>query len=201
MWLHGLGANGHDFVPIVPQLNLPADLAIRFIFPHAKSIPVTINGGFMMPAWYDILEMAQPRVINAEQLLESAAAVASIIDEQIAKGIDSRRIVIAGFSQGGAIAYQSALSYPQPLAGLLALSTYIADSQLLICNEANKTIPVHLYHGQHDNVVEESMGQSALTTLKALGYKASYQVYPMDHEVCPAQINDISQQLQKLLHN
>ena len=124
IWLHGLGASGHDFEPIVPELQLPADLAVRFIFPHAPQIPVTVNGGMVMPAWYDILAMDIDRKVDEAGVLASADAVDALIKQEIARGIPSERIIIAGFSQGGAVAYQAALRHPQPLAGLLTLSTY-----------------------------------------------------------------------------
>ncbi|CAG0907965.1 unnamed protein product [Cyprideis torosa] len=123
IWLHGLGADGNDFRPIVPELKLPAEPGIRFIFPHAPSIPVTVNNGYVMPAWYDILEMDIDRKVDAEQLNASADKITALIDREIERGIASERIVIAGFSQGGAVAYQTALSYPKPLAGRKAVKT------------------------------------------------------------------------------
>ena len=123
IWLHGLGATGRDFEPVVPELNLPDNMAVRFIFPHAPEIPVTINGGYIMPAWYDILEMTLDRKVDEQQLRQSSAEVHAFIDREIERGIDSHRIIIAGFSQGGAVAFDAALTYPKPLAGLLALST------------------------------------------------------------------------------
>ena len=125
IWLHGLGANGYDFVPIVPDLQLPPELGIRFIFPHAPSIPVTVNNGYVMPAWFDIMEMQIDRKIDTKQLLESAAAINRFIDREIERGIDSRRIVLIGFSQGGAVAYQLALSNSRPLGGLIAMSSIL----------------------------------------------------------------------------
>ena len=122
IWLHGLGASGHDFEPIVPELKLPTHLGIRFIFPHAPSISVTINGGMVMPAWYDILSMEFGREVDEQQIFQSAAAVTRLIDREQERGIDSRRIIVAGFSQGGAVALQAALTYAEPLAGLMGLS-------------------------------------------------------------------------------
>ena len=131
LWLHGLGADGHDFEPIVPELRLPRDAGVRFVFPNAPAIPVTINGGMVMPAWYDILALDIGRHVDEQQLRQSADAVAALVDREIERGIDSRRIVIAGFSQGGAVAYQLALSDPRPLAGLLVLSAYFPTARTI----------------------------------------------------------------------
>ena len=199
IWLHGLGADGHDFESVVPELRLPKDMGVRFIFPHAPAIPVTINGGYVMPAWYDILEMDIDRKIDETHLLESAQAIARLIDREIERGIPSRRIVLAGFSQGGAVAYQTALTYPQPLAGLLALSTYFATANSIVPHESNKTIPVNIQHGTYDDVVPEALGTRAYTTLTARGYHATYHTYPMQHQLCLEQIQAISVWLQKVL--
>jgi phospholipase/carboxylesterase len=199
IWLHGLGADGHDFAPIVPQLNLPKTLGVRFIFPHAPQIPVTVNGGFVMPAWYDILEMKIDRRVDSVQLMASANAISDIIDDQIARGIDSRRIIIAGFSQGGAVAYQACLSSDKPLGGLLAMSTYFATSNSVQLSTANRHIPIEIHHGSFDPVVPEQLGHKAHTFLSDKGYTVQYRSYPMEHNVCPQQIGDISSWLQGLL--
>lgn len=196
IWLHGLGASGHDFEPIVPELNLPASMAVRFVFPHAPEMPVTINGGWVMPAWYDILAMDLERVVDEQQLQASADAVTRLIEREIARGIDSRRIVLAGFSQGGAVAYQAALSFDRPLGGLMALSTYFATHASLQPHPANRALPIHLFHGSHDPVVQEQMGLLALERLRAMGYQPGYSSYPMEHEVCWQEIGDISGWLQ-----
>jgi phospholipase/carboxylesterase len=199
IWLHGLGASGDDFVPIIPQLRLPADMAVRFVFPHAPSIPVTINGGIMMPAWYDILSMEMGRQIDTKQIMSSAKAVIDLVEREIARGIPSNRIVLAGFSQGGAVVYEAALSYDKPLAGILAMSTYFASQKTLQPAAANHNIPINIYHGSNDPVVQESMAQQALAGLQQLGYRPVYKTYPMEHEVHPQQIIDISQALQQFL--
>jgi phospholipase/carboxylesterase len=199
IWLHGLGANGHDFEPIVPELKLPEDLAIRFVFPHAPSIPVTINGGLVMPAWYDILSLEFGREIDEPQILRSAAAVTSLIDREIERGIASERIVIAGFSQGGAVALHAALTDARPLAGLMGLSTYLATQKILSPHPANKNLPVHLFHGIHDPVVPEALGRHALEALRSWGYQPLYETYPMEHAVCGQEIVDISRWLQQCL--
>lgn len=199
IWLHGLGADGNDFAPIVPELKLPADLAVRFIFPHAATIPVTVNGGFVMPAWYDILEMDIDRKVDIAGLMASAGEINAFVNREIDRGIDSKRIVIAGFSQGGAVAYQVALSHDKPLSGLLAMSSYFATADIIEYSEVNKTIPIKVQHGEHDPVVPEQLGRKATTLLIKQGYSVSYQNYPMVHSVCPEQINDISEWLQTIL--
>lgn len=200
IWLHGLGADGHDFEPIVPELHLPEQMAIRFIFPHAPKIPVTINGGLIMPAWYDILEMDIDRKVDATQLLHSVASVQALIDREIERGIDSRHIVIAGFSQGGAVGIHAALTYPKPLAGLLALSTYFATIDSIDLHPANRQLPIQIFHGTNDPVVQEIHGQNSVKYLTAMGFKPGYQTFPMEHAVCMEEINAISEWLQTILN-
>lgn len=199
IWLHGLGADGNDFVPIVPELRLPDSMGVRFLFPHAPKIPVTVNGGYVMPAWYDILEMEIDRKVNREGLMASAAEINAFIDNELKRGIDSRRIIVIGFSQGGAVAYQVALSHAKPLGGLLAMSSYFATSDSIRLNDANRHLPIEIQHGTHDPVVPESLGKNAATLLKTLGYPVNFRSYPMEHGVCPQQITDISEWLQQLL--
>lgn len=199
IWLHGLGANGHDFEPIVPELGLPADLGIRFIFPHAPELPVTINNGHVMPAWYDILEMTLDRKVDATQLRASAVAVIQLIEREIARGIPANRIVLAGFSQGGAVAYEAALSYDKALAGLMPMSTYLATADSVERHSANQAIPVHIFHGTQDPIVPESLGQTAKAQLTEWGYQPEYTTYPMEHSVCLEQIHAISKTLQAWL--
>jgi phospholipase/carboxylesterase len=199
IWLHGLGADGNDFAPIVPELQLPENMGVRFIFPHAPSIPVTINGGFVMPAWYDILQMEIDRQVDTAQLLMSADAIARFIDNERNRGIDGRRILIAGFSQGGAVAYQTALSYSSPLGGLLAMSTYLATGAILDFHDENRNIAIEVHHGLHDPVVPVHLGKKAAEQLKLKGYTVRYREYPMEHSVCAQQIADISSWLQERL--
>ncbi|WP_150913545.1 alpha/beta hydrolase [Marinobacter halotolerans] len=199
IWLHGLGASGHDFEPVVPELGLPEDAAVRFIFPHAPNLPVTINGGMRMPAWYDIKAMDIDRVVDKEQLMESSDAVARLVDQEIERGVNSENIVIAGFSQGGAVAYELGLSYPKRLAGILALSTYFATAKTVTLSEANREIPIKVYHGTSDPMVPESLGRLSVDQLKELGYAPSYQTYPMEHSVCLEEIQDIGQFLRRHL--
>ncbi|WP_372971724.1 alpha/beta hydrolase [Marinobacter sp.] len=191
IWLHGLGASGHDFEPVVPELGLPADAAVRFIFPHAPNLPVTINGGMTMPAWYDIKAMDIDRVVDTDQLLASSDAVARLVDREIERGVNSENIIIAGFSQGGAVAYELGLSYPRRLGGILALSTYFATAKTVEVSEANRGIPINIYHGTHDPMVPESLGRLSVDTLKKMGFDPSYQTFPMEHSVCLEEVQDI----------
>ena len=199
VWLHGLGADGHDFEPIVPELRLPKDAAVRFVFPNAPAIPVTINGGMVMPAWFDIREMSIERSIDERQLLESAAAVSALIDREVERGVDSRRIVLAGFSQGGVVAYQVALSYPKPLAGLLALSAYFATARSVVPHPANRALPVQICHGSLDPLVPELLGHQAHQVLLAMGYAANYKTYPVGHGVSEEEVADIGRWLRVTL--
>lgn len=192
IWLHGLGADGNDFAPIVPELGLSDETGIRFIFPHAPSIPVTINNGYVMPAWYDILEASIERKVDVQQLEVSAAAVHAFIDREIERGISSDRIVIAGFSQGGAVAYQAALTYPKPLAGLLAMSTYFATADSINVHGANRALPIQIFHGVADDVVPQMLGQQAKLRLETMGYAPGYHTYAMDHSVNLKEIQDVA---------
>lgn len=191
IWLHGLGADGHDFAGLVPELRLPSDLGVRFIFPHAPQRPVTVNGGYVMRAWYDILDMSLERKVDQAQLLASAQSVHALIDREIARGVDSRRIILAGFSQGGAVAFQAALTYPKPLGGLLALSTYFATADSLNAQPVQHDLPILVMHGTFDSVVPVVLGQRAQTTLTERGYQVRYLTYPMDHSLCIEQVQDI----------
>jgi len=199
IWLHGLGANGHDFEAIVPELELTPELGIRFIFPHAPSIPVTINGGMVMPAWYDILAMNLGRTVDTAQLMKSAQYVHELIEQEIARGISSERIVLAGFSQGGAVVYEAGLSFDKPLAGVMALSTYLATQETLKRHPNNQQLDFFIGHGTADDIVNETMGQEAKKRLDQWGYKNEYRRYPMAHSVCIEEINDISRWLQSVL--
>lgn len=199
IWLHGLGANGHDFEPIVPELGLSSDMAVRFVFPHAPHIPVTINGGMVMPAWYDILEMSLDRKVDVAQIEKSAAAINDLIQREIEQGVNPENIVIAGFSQGGAVAYQVALTYPQRLAGLMALSTYLAVNDASKYSAINKDLPIKIDHGTQDPVVPVILGQRANDTLTKQGYPVDFNTYPMAHQVCLPQIKAIGPWLTKVL--
>lgn len=197
IWLHGLGASGHDFEPIVPEMSF--DTGVRFIFPHAPNMKVTVNGGMVMPAWYDILSIKIERRIDTQQIEASANAIIELIEQEIARGIPSHRIIIAGFSQGGAVAYQVALSYPQALAGVIALSTYFATSDTISLSESNTQIPAFIGHGSMDEVVPEILGQKAKEALEALGNKPDYHNYSIAHSVCMEEIEDINQWINQRL--
>lgn len=193
IWLHGLGADGHDFEPVPGQLPESVTRHTRFIFPHAPMCAVTINGGAMMRAWYDILEMDIGRRVDEDGVRASAAAAAKMLDEQCARGIASHRIVLAGFSQGGAIALHAGLRHAEPLAGIMALSTYLPVSEGLETerSEANARVPVLLAHGSQDPVVPLALSEAARKTLVGLDYEVQVNTYPMPHSVCGEELRDI----------
>lgn len=192
IWLHGLGANGHDFVPVVPELRLPAELKVRFVFPHAQDLPITINQGYVMPAWFDVLELGQERSFNAAQLLASVAAVHALIDRELERGLRSENILLAGFSQGGAVCLQAALTYDKPLAGLMALSTWFPTGDAVELHPANAGLPILLTHGTEDKVLPLQMAVNARQQLEALGLHPDFRTYAMAHQVIPDEIADMS---------
>jgi phospholipase/carboxylesterase len=198
IWLHGLGADGHDFEPIVPQLLLPASLSIRFLFPDAPFRTVTINGGYMMRAWYDIYEDISAQAEQDRQgIIESAEIISLMIEQQIESGIDSQRIVLAGFSQGGAIALYTGLKLDQPLAGILALSSYLPLADELPCpvETVNKNINVFMGHGHQDPIVPFRYGYSTHEHLARCGPRIDWHEYDMQHSVCAQEILDIREWL------
>lgn len=201
IWLHGLGADGFDFVPIAHELRLPSPLATRFIFPHATPRPVTINNGFVMRAWYDIKGFGPERAEDDVGIRESDAVVRKYLDQQIAAGIAANRIVIAGFSQGGAIALQTALRYPQRLAGVMALSTYLPLRESLAKEAvaANRDVPILMCHGLSDPIVPAELGKASRDVLLGLGYQVDWRSYPMEHQVCMEEVVDISNWLRARL--
>ncbi len=201
IWLHGLGANGDDFVPVVPHLKLPEALQVRFIFPHAPAIPVTCNGGYIMPAWYDILALTEIREINSEHLQQSQQRINDIIRQQMNQGIAAERIVIIGFSQGGAVAYHAALTYPALLAGLIALSTYLPEPGLIENTDrsANQSIPVRIAHGDFDDMVTERAARLARDWCVQQGYDVEWKTYRMGHEVCVSEIRQIGSWIVEML--
>jgi len=200
IWLHGLGADGYDFEPVVPELHLPARLRLRFIFPHAPVRPVTINMGMPMRAWYDILQMGGGKEDEAG-LRASQALLDGLVEREQGRGVPARRIVLAGFSQGGAIALQTGLRHPQRLAGILALSTYLPLARTLAAERsaANRDLPVLMAHGTLDPMIPIARARESRAALEALGYAVQWQEYAMPHSVCGEEIADIAAWLVKLL--
>jgi len=198
IWLHGLGADGNDFVPIIPHLGLPEAPAVRFIFPHAPAIPVTCNGGYIMPAWYDITYIdGIHRGVDEAGILASSVDIRALIRRENERGIASRNIVLAGFSQGGAMAYSVGLTHPERLAGIIALSAYIPAPGLLDEDSlaANRRTPIFAGHGREDDVVPYALGRQAHDLLQGRGYGIAWHDYPMDHAVCAEEIADIGRWL------
>jgi phospholipase/carboxylesterase len=194
IWLHGLGADGHDFVPIVPELGLPPTLAVRFIFPHAAQRPVTLNGGMRMRAWFDLLGLNRTDAQDEAGIRASALQINALIDAQVAAGVMRSRIVIAGFSQGGALALHVGLRQREALAGLMILSAYLPLEKTFAAEltPAGRATPVLMCHGRHDAVLSLSMGSYSRDLLQALGVAVQWHDYPMAHEVSRAEISDIS---------
>jgi phospholipase/carboxylesterase len=190
--LHGLGADGHDFEPIVPELKLQR--RVRFVFPHAPVRPVTINGGYRMRAWYDIYAFGLGAREDEIGIRASAAAVGRLIDREVERGLDPGRIVLAGFSQGGAIALHAALREVRRLAGVLALSTYLPLAATLTAEKsaANAAIPILLAHGSDDPVIPIGLAEASRRALEAEGYAVDWRIYPMPHAVCAAEVGDIA---------
>jgi phospholipase/carboxylesterase len=193
IWLHGLGADGHDFEPIVPYLGLDDRDDVRFVFPHAPRRPVTINMGLIMPAWYDVRGIDLRRDQDLRGIADSAAHVRGLVGRENARGIPAERIVLAGFSQGGAVALHVGLRYPERLAGLLALSCYLLLDETLEAEraEANRSTPIFQAHGTRDPMVPPDRGEAARDRLRELGYEVEWKTYPMAHEVHPQEIQDI----------
>jgi phospholipase/carboxylesterase len=201
IWMHGLGADGMDFVPLVPELRLPEDVAPRFIFPNAPVRPVTVNNGMAMRAWYDIYGLGVRDREDAAGIRESATLVHGLIAREHAAGIKTQRIVLAGFSQGGAIALQAGLRYPQSLAGILALSTYLPLPATLAAeaSAANRALPILMCHGRYDPIVPLQLARSSFDFLTTQGYSPRWLDYPMQHQVCAEEIVAINQWLVQVL--
>ena len=197
IWMHGLGASGHDFPPVVAELGLPEDSGVRFVFPHAPSIPVTINQGHVMPAWYDILSMENGRQVDEAGVRRSADQVERLVQRERDLGIAPESILLAGFSQGGAIALHLGLRYPERLAGLLLLSTYLACDGNLDeeRHAANQDIPIFQAHGTEDPMVPHELGVAARERLMRLGYGVNWHEYRMQHHVIPEEIADVGRWL------
>ena len=193
IWLHGLGADGNDFVPIVDELGLPADHGVRFVFPNAPVQPVTINNGMPMRAWYDIKGMAIADKQDAEGIRASAREIEQLIDREGERGIAPERIVLAGFSQGGAIALHTGLRHARGLAGIMALSTYLPLAETLgdEASDANRGVSILQAHGSQDPVVPMQLGQASRDHMLEAGYDVAWHEYPMQHQVCMPQIATI----------
>ena len=204
IWMHGLGADGNDFAPIVPELRIANAPAIRFVFPHAPMMPVTINNGYVMRAWYDVsfgdLE-GKTKQADEKGVRASQAAIEQLIAREVSRGIAAEKIVVAGFSQGGAIALQTGLRHADKLAGIMALSTYLPLVQTLATEAApaNRSIPVFYAHGTHDAVIPMAMAKASREALLAAGYKIDWHEYPMQHSVCVEEIGDIGRWLSRVL--
>lgn len=200
VWLHGLGADGHDFEPVVPELGVD-DLGVRFVFPHAPVRPVTLNGGMPMRAWYDILGLDLKRREDEAGVLDSTARVARLIAREVERGIPAERIAVAGFSQGGAIALHLGLRYGERLAGIVALSTWLPRTDTLDkeAAEANRKTPVFVAHGTMDPMVPVERGRAARLALEQRGYDVVYAEYPMQHQVCMEEIQAIGAFLRRVL--
>ena len=191
IWMHGLGADGSDFVPVLPELGLDPSIRIRFVFPNAPAIPVTCNGGYVMPAWYDIISLDKNnREVDVDGIVKSRQQIRDLIGREEELGIPSDRIFVAGFSQGGAVAYTTGLTHPKPLAGVIALSTYLPVTQLVDeeATEANRRVPIFAAHGTEDDVVSIELGLRARDFLVQKGYTCQWHEYPMPHSVCLEEI-------------
>lgn len=194
IWLHGLGADGYDFLPIVKELQKLGVPTTRYVFPHAPQIPVSINGGYVMRAWYDIKNVDLQRQEDATGIIQSSDYILALIDEQIQQGFSSENIVLAGFSQGAAIAYHAGLRCESKLGGIIALSGYLPMPESL-ANEksaANAKTPIFAAHGANDHIVPCLRGELAVTTLQAQDYAVQWQTYPVEHTVCADEVSDIS---------
>jgi phospholipase/carboxylesterase len=200
IWMHGLGADGNDFVPVVDELDLPP-VPIRFVFPHAPMQPVTINGGYVMRAWYDIGYQDLSLREDERGVRESQHAIEALIERERKRGIEPERLLLAGFSQGGAIALQTALRYPAPLAGVLALSTYLPlpDKMENERSAANQNVPILMAHGIEDPIVPLKLAQASCSRLLTLGYPVQWHEYEMPHAVCPEELQHIGAFLRQVL--
>lgn len=202
IWLHGLGADGNDFVPIIPELNLQSKAAVRFIFPHAPIMPITINNGYQMPAWYDIGSLSLDRRVDKKGMIQSVAYINNLIKREISRGVGSKHIFLAGFSQGAVIALTTALYYPQPLAGVIALSGYLPSSDEVLekASAANRQIPIFLAHGTQDPIVPIALGQTACSAIKHAAYSVTWHSYPMPHSVCKEEMHDLGLWINAILN-
>jgi len=201
IWLHGLGADGHDFEPIVPELVQRSERALRFVFPHAPMRRVTLNAGYVMRAWYDIIAIDRRAAEDESGIRASQALITELIRRENARGIATERIVLAGFSQGGAMALYSGTRYAERLAGIIGLSCYqlLAGRFAAERNPANQATPIFLAHGTEDPVVPPALGEATCQQLQAAGYTVEWHAYSMPHSVCPQEVADIAAWLRRVL--
>lgn len=201
IWLHGLGADGHDFEPVVPELSLPKSAKIRFVFPHAPMRAITINGGYVMRGWYDIAQTDIGAQQDVDGIKESQAQINALIEAEIAAGVPAERIILAGFSQGGAIILQTGLRYPARLGGLMVLSSYLplADTLEAERHAANQLTPIFMAHGRQDEIITYALAEQSRDQLIKLGYPLEWNSYNMPHGVLPEEIEDIGWWLRKVL--
>jgi phospholipase/carboxylesterase len=203
IWLHGLGADAHDFEGIVPELKLSPSLAVRFVFPNAPMRPVTLNAGMVMRAWYDVKGLELDQRQDEEGIRESQGALAALLRRQKEAGIPTDKMILAGFSQGGAIALQTGLRYPEALGGILALSCFLPLASTLAkeASPANSNIPIFLGHGTADSLIPIRLAQESRQLLESSGYRCEWHEYPMEHAVCPEEIGDIARWLERVLRS
>lgn len=201
VWLHGLGADGNDFVPIVNELGLPAEMHVRFVFPHAPMMPVTLNGGYVMRAWYDVSFDGLEKRPDEAGIRASQTAIEQLLAQEQSRGIATERIVLAGFSQGGAMTLQTGLRYAKRLAGLMVLSSYLPLPHTLAGerHEANAGTPIFMVHGEDDPVIAIELAQRSVQQLQAAGYDVEWRSYPMEHSVCMEEIAHIGEWLRRVL--
>lgn len=200
IWLHGLGADGNDFLSIIPELQLPKTLPLRFVFPHAPMRPVTINFGYVMRAWFDLASPQFDQRIDEEGIRSSIQLVNKFIDQEEKSGIPSEKIILAGFSQGAVIALCTGLCFPKKLGGIIGLSGALPLAERVIseASEENRDIPIFIGHGTEDPIVPFELGESTQAALKQEGYPVTWHHYPMPHSVCPDEINDIATWVKKI---
>lgn len=198
IWLHGLGADGHDFADIVPALQLPPTLPIRFIFPHAKPMPVTLNQGYVMPAWFDILDLTSEGRYDIAGIAKAVTHIEVLINAEISKGIAPERILLAGFSQGAALALMTGLHHPQQIAGVMALSGFLPPFALRQAQNI-EPFPCLLVHGTQDTIVPIELGKMSVEALRAAHFPVTWHEYPMAHQLCVEEIADISAWIQQIL--
>ncbi len=202
IWLHGLGASGHDFEPIVPELNLPVEHGIHFIFPHAPSQPISLNAGVVMPAWYDIIALQADAPEDESGIKQSEQHILTLIEIERQRGVKAENIILAGFSQGGVMALYTGLRHQPQLGGIMALSCYLPLAASLVAEAKTgslspHSLPIFQAHGLHDPVVAYSMGEDSKFYLQQLGYQPQWHSYPMQHSVCEQEIEDIASWLKQ----